>query len=76
MNDRFRVIPAGIAYTDYFRIFNRYGQLVFETNQWLKGWDGSFQGKLQPMGNYVWILKGKDKNGKVIEMKGTVLLIQ
>ncbi|MBS1743321.1 MAG: gliding motility-associated C-terminal domain-containing protein [Bacteroidetes bacterium] len=76
LNDRFRVIPAGIAYTDYFRIFNRYGQLVFETNQWLKGWDGSFQGKLQPMGNYVWILKGKDKNGKVIEMKGTVLLIQ
>jgi gliding motility-associated-like protein len=76
LNDVFRVVPAGIAYTEWFRIFNRYGQLVFETNQWMKGWDGTFQGKKQPVGNYVWILKGVDKNNKVIEMKGTVLLIQ
>lgn len=76
LNDVFRVIPAGIAYTDWFRIFNRYGQLVFATNQWLKGWDGTYQGKKQPIGNYVWVLKGKDKNGKVVEMKGTVLLVQ
>lgn len=76
LNDIFRVIPVGIAYTDWFRVFNRYGQLVFETNQWLKGWDGTYQGKKQPMGNYVWVLKGKDKNGRNIELKGTVLLVQ
>ncbi|MEO6671104.1 MAG: gliding motility-associated C-terminal domain-containing protein [Ferruginibacter sp.] len=76
LNDVFRVIPAGIAYTEWFRIFNRYGQLVFQTNQYLKGWDGTFQGKKQPIGNYVWILKGVDKNNRVIEMKGTVLLVQ
>ncbi len=76
LNDIFRVVPAGISNTEWFRVFNRFGQLVFETNQWLKGWDGTFKGKKQPMGNYVWMLKGTDKNGKVIEMKGTVLLIQ
>ncbi len=76
LNDVFRVIPAGIAYTEWFRIFNRYGQLVFETNQWLKGWDGTFQGKKQPIGNYVWVLKGVDKNNRTVELKGTIMLIQ
>ncbi len=75
LNDIFRAIPVGMTKTDWFRVFNRYGQLLFETNQWLKGWDGKFQGKAQPMGTYVWIVKGLDKNGKVIEMKGTVMLV-
>ncbi|MEO8769322.1 MAG: gliding motility-associated C-terminal domain-containing protein [Ferruginibacter sp.] len=76
LNDIFRVIPAGISYTEWFRIFNRFGEMVFESNQWLKGWDGTFRGKKQPVGNYVWVLKGLDKNRKVVEMKGTVLIVQ
>ncbi len=76
LNDIFRAIPVGIAKTDYFRVFNRYGQLLFETNQWLKGWDGTYKGKTQPFGAYVWIIKGIDKNGRVIEMKGTVMIVQ
>ena len=76
LNDIFRAIPVGIVSTDWFRVFNRFGQLVFETNQWLKGWDGKFKGKTQPLGTYVWVIKGIDKNGKVIEMKGTVTLMQ
>lgn len=76
LNDIFRAIPVGIAQTDYFRVFNRFGELVFETNQWLRGWDGKFKGKTQPVGTYVWIVKGIDKNGKVVEMKGTVMLLQ
>ena len=75
-NDVFRPIPVGIASTELFRIFNRYGELVFETNQWMKGWNGLFRGKPQPIGNYIWILKGKDRNGKVIEMRGNVLLVR
>ncbi len=75
-NDLFRPIPVGIASTELFRIYNRYGELVFETNQWMKGWDGMFRGKPQAVGNYIWILKGKDRNGKGIEMKGNVLLVR
>ncbi len=75
LNDVFRAIPPGIAQTEYIRIFNRYGQLVFETHEWMKGWDGRYQGKLQPQGAYVWIIKGVDKNGRIIEKKGTVMLL-
>jgi gliding motility-associated-like protein len=75
-NDIFRAVPAGIAYTVYFRVFDRLGQLVFETNQWLKGWDGTFKGKPQPIGTYVWMIAGTDKYNKKIEMKGTVNLLR
>jgi gliding motility-associated-like protein len=76
LNDIFRAIPVGIKATEYFRVFNRYGQMMFETNEWLKGWNGRYLGKLQPAGVYVWILKGIDNTGKTIEMKGTVMLFQ
>ena len=76
LNDFFRPVPVGIASTELFRIFNRYGQLVFETSQLSKGWDGTQKGIAQPVGNFVWILKGKGLDGKVIEMKGNVLLVR
>ncbi|MGC8000615.1 gliding motility-associated C-terminal domain-containing protein, partial [Salmonella enterica] len=34
LNDVFRAIPVGMTTPEYFRIFNRYGQVVFETNQY------------------------------------------
>lgn len=74
-NDVFRPIPNGIVRTDRFRIFNRWGQLLFETNEWLKGWNGRFQGRKQPAGTYVWDIRGIDRNGKLIEKRGTVVLI-
>ncbi len=76
LNDIFRAIPPGIVSTEWFRIYNRYGQLIFETNEWLKGWDGTYMGKQQPMGHYVWMIKGKDRNGTNLQMKGTILLIR
>jgi gliding motility-associated-like protein len=76
LNDFFRAIPVKVASTDYFRIFNRYGQLIFQTNKWLKGWDGTYQGKKQPIGTYVWSVKGRYQNGEIVEKSGTVLLLQ
>jgi len=75
-NDLFKPVGVGILTTEVFRIFNRYGEIVFETNQWNKGWDGTFKGKPQGTGNYVWYIKGTGKNGKVIEMRGNVLLLK
>jgi gliding motility-associated-like protein len=75
-NDIFRPIPVGVVTTEYFRVFNRYGQVMFETNQYLKGWDGTYKGVPQPVGNYVWVVKGKARSGKVIEMKGNVVLVR
>lgn len=75
-NDVFRPIPVGIVSTEFFQVFNRYGELVFATSQHGKGWDGTYKGIAQPIGNYVWILKGKGSNGKTIEQKGNVVLIR
>jgi gliding motility-associated-like protein len=76
LNDIFRVIPVGISNTVYFRVFNRFGEVVFETNQWLKGWDGTFKGKPQPSGAYVWMVSGTDRDYKKVEMKGTVMVVR
>ena len=76
LNNVFRPIPVGIVATDWFRVFNRYGEIVFETNKFMEGWDGTYKGKKQEMGNYVWILKGRGISGKVYVLKGNVVLIR
>lgn len=76
LNDVFRPTPVGMVSTEWFRIFNRYGEPVFSSSRFMEGWDGTFKGQLQPMGAYVWMIKGKDRNGKIVEEKGTVQLIR
>lgn len=75
-NDVFFPTPVGIRSTDYFRVFNRYGQLMYQTKEYMQGWDGTIKGKPSASGTYVWMIKGIDKNGAVIEMKGTVILLR
>ncbi|MER3498128.1 MAG: PKD domain-containing protein [Chitinophagaceae bacterium] len=60
-----------------FKIFNRWGQLVFATHDWLQKWDGTVKGIPQPAGTYVWYLRYTHRdNGKKIFMKGTTVLIR
>jgi gliding motility-associated-like protein len=44
----------GIRRLNYFRIYNRWGQLLFETNEYRKGWDGTFEGIPQNMDTYIY----------------------
>lgn len=76
LNDIFKPTSPAIAKTEYFRIFNRWGKMVFSTNQNNKGWDGKLEGKEQPVGAYVWIIRGVDKFGKIVEQKGTVTVLR
>jgi gliding motility-associated-like protein len=76
MNDVFRPVPVGITHIDYFRVYNRWGQLVFETKQYMKGWNGYFHSKPAPAGGYVWMVQGEDFNGRSIIKKGAVTLIR
>lgn len=69
-------IAVGLTKLDYFRIYNRWGQLVFQTTINGKGWDGRVSGKEQGTSTYVWIVKGTDYTGKVVFEKGTVTLIR
>jgi gliding motility-associated-like protein len=75
-NDIFRPVAAGIAKFEYFRVFNRWGQLVFSAQNDREGWDGKIQGKEQPSGTFVWLVKGVDYLGKPFFAKGTVMLIR
>jgi gliding motility-associated-like protein len=75
INDIFRPINVGFN-IEYFRVFNRYGEIVFQTNRFRDGWNGFFKGKEQPGGAYVWVFKGKDSRGREIVEKGTVMLVR
>jgi gliding motility-associated-like protein len=46
---------VGVGELKYFRIFNRWGQLLFETKNTKDLWDGTFKGVRQPFGTYIWI---------------------
>jgi len=60
-----------------FRVYNRVGQLVFETRDWTKKWDGTINGSPQATGTYIWTLNYTDRiTGKKISQQGTSILIR
>lgn len=60
-----------------FQVFNRYGQKVFETKDWRKRWDGTYNGKFVQAGTYVWALNYTlISTGKKYTYKGTTVLIR
>jgi len=69
-------ITPGISRLDYFRVFNRWGQLMFNTQEPGKGWDGTIAGRVQDTGTYVWMVSGTDYTGKKVSKKGTATLIR
>jgi gliding motility-associated-like protein len=75
-NDILNIVTVGLKELRYFRIFNRWGQLMFETNNVEKGWNGFFKNKEQPIETYVWAVEGVDFLNTTIRKKGTVILIR
>jgi gliding motility-associated-like protein len=77
LNDLFKVLGVESVTELNLKIFNRWGQLVFETSDKTKGWDGKFKNKLQPNGTFVFILNYKENNSvQSVSQKGTFVLIQ
>ena len=58
------------------RIFNRWGEMVFETTEQSKCWDGTFNGVSAMTGNYVYTIYVKLTDGNVIEESGNVTLVR
>jgi gliding motility-associated-like protein len=75
-NDIIKPVTIGIAQLSYFRIYNRWGQLLFSTSEMNTGWDGTLNGTRQPSGTYVYMAGGTDYKGNKISRKGTVVLIR
>ena len=76
LNDYLYPLNAYKATDLTFRVFNRYGQLVFETTDWTKKWDGNRDGYPMPADVYVWMLTYTDPLDKRISLKGSTFLIR
>lgn len=60
----------------HFRVYNNWGELVFETADQKIGWDGTVSGVEQPMSVYVWVLDVETYNKKIIHKSGDVTLLK
>lgn len=75
-NDIFRPILNGPANIYDFKVYNRWGQLVFHSNDPLKGWNGRWGSHDQPTGTYVFSLIAEGGcNGK-FQQRGSFILIR
>ncbi len=74
-NDVFFPYTAGVS--EYkFSIYNRWGELLFETDDVNVGWDGYYKGKICEQGVYVWKAYVKFNNGKEYNKNGDVTLLR
>jgi gliding motility-associated-like protein len=76
LNDEIRPIAVGVKKINYFRVFNRWGQMVFHTTTNGYGWDGKIGGVPQGTNVYVWMVSAVDYLDKPIFLKGTTTLIR
>ena len=60
----------------HFRVYNNWGELVFECNDQKIGWDGNVSGVAQPVGVYVWVMDVEAYNKKQIHKSGDVTLMR
>jgi gliding motility-associated-like protein len=75
VNDVLYVRGDKIASLD-FRIYNRWGQMVFQSNDLSRGWDGTFKGKPQDNDVYSYVVIARTAIGKTVTRTGNVSLLQ
>lgn len=77
LNDYLYPLNAFKADNLLFRVYNRYGQMIFESKDYSKKWDGRLNSVPQPSGTYVWTFSYTDHDtGQPVFLKGTVVLIR
>jgi len=76
LNDVLHAMPIGAKQLIVFRLYDRWGNLVFSTSDARRGWDGKRNGNPQAMASYTWMAEAIDYNGKLIQRKGMVTLIR
>ena len=83
LNDEFKIDGAYLhnaTLTTQLRfemnIYNRWGQKVFESFDYKKGWDGKFNGDIAPAGSYIYKVRAIGLDGKLFVREGTVELLR
>lgn len=75
-NDQLKALLFGAAKAFEFKIFNRYGQVVFYTPDVNTGWDGRYQGQKQDYGTFVWQCRYQLEGEVVKEERGSFILLR
>jgi gliding motility-associated-like protein len=75
-NDLIHVRGWGLKQLIEFKIYNRWGQCIFETDDLHKGWDGTFQGKKQEADTYAYTVKALTYGGRVLTKNGLFNLLR
>jgi gliding motility-associated-like protein len=75
-NDQLRPVLIGYSQMKFFRVFNRWGELVFSTTTIGEGWDGDYKGQRGELGTYFWVMSVVDRFGKEEQYKGDVTLLR
>jgi len=69
-------VRSSVVQELYFAVYNRWGEMVFETNDITKGWDGMFKGMKADPAVFAWYLRVKCLNGDELKKKGNTTLIR
>ncbi len=75
-NDILHAYAVGLKAFYFFEVYNRNGQRVFRTTNPVISWDGKWKGVGLDSGTYVWYAKSLDYRGKVLDSKGTLVIIR
>jgi gliding motility-associated-like protein len=76
LNDNFKVVGEGLDLTNFkMRIFNKWGELIFESSNPDTGWDGTYKGSLVPDGVYIWKIDAQEAHSPVIQRKDGFITI-
>jgi len=75
-NDKIFPRLVGIRTLLYFKIYDRWGQLIYQTSNENEGWDGRYRGAKQPIDTYVWMAEGIDIDNNNLKRTGTFLLLR
>jgi gliding motility-associated-like protein len=76
LNDTFGATNSLRPLQYLFKIWNRWGQLIFQSTNPQKKWDGKYKGQLQPQSQYVWECVYSFGNNRSGTLKGTVSLLR
>ncbi len=76
INDEIMPYLHDIASLERFTVYNRWGQVVFETNVMNKGWDGTFEGNPAEMGTYVYVVEATSDTGSTETRQGNIILVR
>jgi gliding motility-associated-like protein len=59
-----------------FYVYDQWGELLYVSQSQQNGWDGTFKGKTEPAGVYVYYLEANMNDGKQVKKKGTITLLR